>query len=378
MDEKSSADPLDARGVATTHPPSSPFGIVVLYNESKKVIIGESHDLIAENEVIEVANSVAEALSDNYRVAKVPIHTDVELAMSPYPPTEWVVFNLGESVDGRLFEGARIAWALEAMGYCFTGPGGDALAHTTHKAFTKLYLDKAGVPSPPGWMFRDTSEVVGEFIFPLIVKPVAEDGSAGIEHSSVVQDKKELKERVEFVTRVYHQAALAELFIVGREFNVSMWNNPPETLPLCEIDFSNYTNPLQRIVSFAAKWEEGTFDYDHTPGICPAPVNRDVRKLLYKTALGAWSALNCKDYTRVDIRLDESGIPYVVEINCNPDLAENAGFFRAVKTAGYDYKSMIQKIIEFAVRNFSNQYAVKQMQPFLSKNNWLITANKRA
>jgi D-alanine-D-alanine ligase len=360
-----------------THPQSSPFGIVVLYNESQKVIIGESHDLIAENEVIEVANSVFEALSDNYRVVKVPIHTDVELAMLPYPPTEWVVFNLGESVDGRLFECARIAWALEAMGYCFTGAGGDALAHTTHKAFTKLYLDKAGIPSPPGWMFRDPSEVVGEYLFPLIVKPVAEDGSAGIEHNAVVHDINELKERVEYVTRVYRQAALAELFIVGREFNVSMWNNPPETLPLCEIDFSNYADPLQRIVSFAAKWETGSFDYDHTPGICPARVSRNVEKLLYKTALDAGNALNCKDYTRVDIRLDESGIPYIVEINCNPDLAGNAGFFRAVKTAGYDYKGMIQKIIEFAVVNFSSQYMVKQIQPFLTKNSWLVTANKR-
>jgi D-alanine-D-alanine ligase len=359
------------------HPQSSPVGVVVLYNESQKVIIGEPHDLIADNEVIDVANSVAEALSDNYRVVKVPIHTDVEIAMAPYPPTEWVVFNLGESVNGRLFECARIAWALEAMGYCFTGASGDALAHTTHKAFTKLYLDKARVPSPPGWMFRDPVEVIGEFLFPLIVKPVAEDGSAGIQHNAVVHDIKELKERVEFVTRVYRQAALAEMFIIGREFNVSMWNNPPETLPLCEIDFSNYSDPLQRIVSFAAKWETGSFDYDHTPGICPAQVNRDIQKKLNKTALDAWNALKCKDYTRVDIRLDESGIPYVVEINCNPDLAEIAGFFRSVKTAGYTFKEMVAKIVEFARVNFSNHYSFNQMQPFLSKSSWFITTDKR-
>lgn len=378
MDEKNSADPLDARGLASTDPLPSRFGIVVLYNESQNLIIGESHDLIADNEVIEVANSVAEALSDIYHVEKVPIRTDVELAMSPYPPTEWVVFNLGESVNGRLFEEARIAWALEAMGYCFTGAGGDALAHTTHKAFTKYYLEKAGVPSPPGWMFRSASEVIGDYFYPLIVKPVAEDGSAGIEQSAVVHDFHELKERVEFVTRVYHQAALVEMFIVGREFNVSLWNNPPVPLPLCEVDFSNYTNPYQQIVSFEAKWEQGSFYYQHTPIICPAHVNHDTKKLIYKTALDAWHTFDCKDYTRVDIRMDESGMPYVVEVNCNPDLAIDAGFFNAAKAAGHDYKSMIHKIIEFAISNYSTQFVVKPAQSYLSRTSWLVPSNKRA
>jgi len=326
----------------------NPPGVLVLYNESLNLIKGEPHDMLAEHGVIACATAVAEALSENYKVIKVPVHTDIELALSPYPPTDWFVFNLGEGVEGRLFEAARIAWALDALGYTFTGAGGNTIANTTHKHLAKQYLAQAHLPTPTGWVFRDPREVSGDYPYPLIVKPVAEDGSLGITADSVVHDREALLERVGYVIECYRQAALVEQFVKGREFNISIWGKPPEVLPLDEIDFSDIANPCNRIVSFAAKWEVDSFDYNHTPGMCPAHVGVELGQRISAIALGAWHALACEGYARIDIRVDQDGNPYIVEINCNPDLSPEAGFYRAARTAGYSYPGMVTKIAQMA------------------------------
>lgn len=324
--------------------------VVVLYNESLQLIKGEPHDMLAENGVIACAAAIAEALTEDAKVVQVPIHTDIELALEPYPPADWVVFNLGEGIEGRLFEVARIVWALEAMGYEFTGAGGAAVATTTHKAQTKTRLVQAGLSTPRWWVFHDANQVEGNFEYPLIVKPVAEDASLGIEAQAVVHTHTQLQDRVAYVLDCYRQSALVEQFIFGREFNISIWGDPPEVLPLYEIDFSDFSDPCQRIVSFAAKWEAESFDYNHTPGICPAHVDAKVGQRITETALAAWELFDCRGYARVDIRLDDAGTPYVIEVNCNPDLSPDAGFFRACQVAGFSYREMVTRILELARR----------------------------
>ena len=330
---------------------SSP-GVVVLYNESQTLIKGEPEDMLAENEVIECAALIAKALSPHYKVVQVPVRTEVELALAPYPPTKWMVFNLAEGLDGKLFEGARIAWALEAMGYCFTGSGGDSLAYSTHKAITKKMLQQVHIPTPRGWVFRHSCEIDGGVEFPVIVKPVAEDGSLGIWDEAVAHNKKALSTKVDYILERYCQLALVEEFIPGREFNIAVWGNPPEVLPLYEIDFSDFSNPQEQIVSYAAKWMEDSFAYHHTPGICPASVDKHLGDEIRKVALGAFQALKCKGYARVDIRVSNENIPYVIEVNCNPDLAPEAGFARATQTAGYSYQDMILHILDIAEKEY--------------------------
>lgn len=329
--------------------------IAVLYNHSTGLLKGESGDLLAEQGVIACAQAVAGALQGaGYQVALVPIHSDVELAMAPFPPTEWAVFNLGEGLEGRLFEEARIAWALEAMGYRLTGSAGDAIARSVNKARAKAILAAGGVPTPPWWLFRHPDEVDtlagAEFPFPLIVKPVAEDASLGIKQEAVVHTVRQLRDRVGYVVERYYQAALAEAFIPGREFNISLWGDPPEMLPLAEIDFSAFPDPYARIVSYAAKWEVQSFEYHHTPVLCPAPVAPALADQIATTARRAWAALGCRGYARVDMRLADDGTAYVVEVNCNPDLSPDAGFCRAAQAAGHGYVEMVVHILEVALR----------------------------
>lgn len=331
-----------------------PPGVVVLYNDSENLVKGEPKDLLAEQGVIACAQAIADALQRvGYQVARVPIHNDVELALAPYPSTRWVIFNLGEGLEGRLFEEARIAWALEAMGYCFTGSRGDAITHSVHKAQAKTLLAANGVDTPPWWLFRHPDEVdalTSDWPFPLIVKPVAEDASIGIGPDAVVHTAQALRQRVAYVVERYRQTALAEVFMAGREFNISLWGDPPQVLPLAEIDFSDFTNPYARIVSFAAKWEVDSFEYHHTPVLCPAPVDPELGARIADTAWRAWTAIGCRGYARVDIRTSDEGVPYVVEVNCNPDLSPDAGFYRAARAAGYDYEDMVVYILEIGRR----------------------------
>jgi D-alanine-D-alanine ligase len=327
--------------------------VVVLYNASEGLIKGEPRDLLAEQGVIACAQAVADALSKSgYEVEEVPIRDNVETALAPYPPNEWTVFNLGEGLQGWLFEEARIAWALDAMGYRFTGSGGDALARSNHKARAKALLVATGVETPAWWLFHHPDEVVAAYAadirFPLIVKPVAEDASIGVGPEAVVHTVSALRERVAYIVECYRQGALAEAFVVGREFNIALWGEPPQVLPLAEVDFSAFPDPYSRIVSFSAKWEEDSFEYHHTPVVCPAPVSADLGALIEDTALRAWAAIGCRGYARVDMRVSAKGVPYVVEVNCNPDISPDAGFYRAARAAGYSYDEMAVRILQIA------------------------------
>jgi D-alanine-D-alanine ligase len=329
-----------------------PPGVVVLYNVCEDLIKGEPRDLIADRGVIDCAEAIAESLVQaGYRVVKLPFSSEVELVLEHYPANRWIIFNLAEGLAGRLFEEARIAWAVEAMGYRFTGSDGVAISRSLHKARAKELLLTKRVATPAWWLFHHPDEVraiAGELRFPLIVKPVAEDASIGLDSGAVVHTLAGLQERVAYVVERYRQTALAEDFIVGREFNISLWGDPPRVLPLAEIDFSDFSDPHERIVSFAAKWEQDSFEYHHTPVLCPAAVGVDLKNRIKSAAKRAWDAIGCRGYARVDMRIDEEGIPYVVEINCNPDLSPDAGFARAALTAGYSYQDMVVRIVELA------------------------------
>jgi D-alanine-D-alanine ligase len=332
-----------------------PPGVAVFFNASERLVKGEPQDLLAEQEVIACAQAVSDALqAAGYRVARVPICIDLEQALAPYPATDWVIFNLAEGLEGRLFEEARIAWALEAMGYHFTGSNGDAIAVSTHKARAKALLEAHGIATPAWWVFGHPDEVdwrMAESLpFPLIVKPVAEDASLGVGPDAVVSNVRGLRERVAYVVERYRQAALAEVFVVGRELNVALWGDGPEILPMAEIDFSAFTDPYRRIVSFAAKWVASSPEYRTMPVHCPAPLEPDLSVRLALTARQAWAAIGCRGYARLDVRVSAEGIPYVVEVNCNPDIAPDAGFYRAARAAGYSYQDMVVRMLQLAWR----------------------------
>jgi D-alanine-D-alanine ligase len=324
--------------------------IVVAYNHSPYLIKGELQDMLAEQGVLACAQAVADALAERAQVCSVPIHADVEIALAGYSPSEWTVFNLGEGVQGRLFEEARIAWALEAMGFRMTGSRGPALARSIHKGHAKQLFERAGVPTPPWRIFRNALEAEDSLGFPVIVKPVAEDGSLGIGLDAVAHDRAGLVERIDRIAGHYRQATIVERFIRGREFNVSLWGDAPEVLPLAEIDFRDFDDPFERIVSFEAKWDSESFAFHHTPVLCPADLSSQLAKRIRDAAVSAWHAIGCEGYARVDMRVDDQEQPYVIEVNCNPDLSPEAGFYQAARRAGFSYADMLWHITRIALQ----------------------------
>lgn len=356
------------------------FPVAVLYNKPKPPIKGEAKDLIADEGVVICAKTIINGLQSlGVQVVDLPYDKDVETVLTRFSPEEYVIFNLGEGMAGKFYEEARIAWALEVMGFKFTGNGGDAIARSTNKALAKALLQRSGLKTPEWWLFGDTQHLddllANRLPFPLIVKPVAEDGSIGLSTSAVVQTPKELRDRIAYIRETYFQSALAERFIVGRELNVALLGNHPEVLPLAEIDFSDFADPYQQIVSFEAKWKEESFEYSHTPTICPANLHPRLADRIRRAAVKAWHVIGCSGYARVDIRLDEKNIPYIVEVNCNPDISSNAGFHIAARTAGYSYKKMIIHILRNAWRR-SDDYRQISTKRKRGKNTKHIGKNK--
>lgn len=338
-------------------------GVVVLYNDASQLIKGNREDLIADQDVVNCAQAVSEALQAHDVPTQLAAVTgEPEQTLAEYPASDWLIFNLAEGYGGKLFEEARIAWLLEAKGYCFTGASGRALALTTNKALTKHYLSRIGLKTPTWWLYQSPDAISADvnYPFPLFVKPVAEDASLGIEYSSVVTDHQSLRERVAYLLSTYQQSVLVEEFIPGREFNIAAWGDPPELLPLAEIDFQAMGSPETRIVNFSAKWKDSSFEYHHTPAICPAEVTPRLGKAISRSALSALKCTGVTSYARVDLRLSEDGTPYLLEINCNPDISPGAGFAHAAQIAGFPFPSMVLKILSLARRPCDEYHPVRK------------------
>ncbi|HTY36994.1 MAG TPA: ATP-grasp domain-containing protein, partial [Bacteroidota bacterium] len=184
----------------------------------------------------------------------------------------------------------------------------------------------------------------------VIVKPSLEDASVGIDNGSIVDSFQALKKRVRFIFQNFDQPALVDEYIEGRELNVAIiGNRRPIVLPISEIDFSGLPDNLPHIVTYAAKWMEGTDEYKGTVGVCPAQLPADIERQAKDVALQAYRVMGCRDYARVDMRLDKNNNLYVIEVNPNPDISDDAGFARSARAYGFSFDEIINKIVEYAL-----------------------------
>jgi len=247
------------------------------------------------------------------------------------------LINLCEGYFGRPQWESNVAGIFELLGLTFTGNASKTLAICQDKFRAKAVLKAAGLPTAPAQIMFDGTEPL-ELKFPLIVKPNNEDASLGIYPDSVVRDEESLRRQVRRCLDNYKQPVLVEAFIDGREFNVSVMENGAVTpLPVSEIDFSAMPKDMPRILGYEAKWFEDNPLYQKTPPVCPAPVDDETRARLQGLAAAAFRTMGCRDYARVDFRMDAKGRPFILEVNPNPDISTNAGYARALKAAGIEY-----------------------------------------
>jgi D-alanine-D-alanine ligase len=264
-----------------------------------------------------------------------------------------IIFNMVESLGDDAIHEMHVAGIYELLGFTYTGAGPFTLGTCLNKPRAKEILSFNGVPTAKFFVCDDLKKLTADDIdlaYPLIVKPSNEDASVGIDNKSVVNTFQELKERVGYILRKFNEPAIVEEYIDGRELNVGIiGNKKPLILPISEIDFSGLPEEYPKIVTYDAKWMEGTIEYSGTQGKCPAPLPPSAEEKVKEIALRAYRLMGCRDYARVDIRLSKNYKPYVLEVNPNPDLSDDAGFYRSARTYGFTYEETIGKIVECAI-----------------------------
>jgi D-alanine-D-alanine ligase len=259
-------------------------------------------------------------------------------------------FNLCESLAGDARLESAVPLLLELLGIPFTGSPPEVLSFALRKDRVKQRLEAAGIPTPVGRVIAHAGEACN-LPYPLIVKPVREDGSVGIGRSSVVRSSGELARAVDAVVTTFHQPCLVEQFIEGREFNVALLGHPiPRVLPLSEIDFGGLPAGAPHIVSYEAKWASGSEDDLGTVPVLHPSLPSAVAARVRRAAVDAFRAVGVRDYGRVDIRLEAGGTAYVLDVNPNCDLSPSAGIARAAGAVGIDFRALAGLLVRYALR----------------------------
>jgi D-alanine-D-alanine ligase len=263
-----------------------------------------------------------------------------------------VVFNFVEIYKDRADLEMYFAGLLELLRIPYTGAPPLALGTCQNKMLTKKILRSVGLRTANYTYITKRQKIYRlKLKYPLITKPAFEDASVGIDVTAVVTNHKQLKARIEYILNEFQQPVLVEEYIDGRELNVAiLGDKKPRVLPISEIDFSEMPDHLYNIVSYQAKWDPLHEAYHKTIPICPAPLTKKVEAEAKEIALKCFKTMGCRDYCRVDMRLNNKNKLYVLEVNPNPDLTADAGFMRSAKYAGISYRKALKRIVMLAAK----------------------------
>jgi D-alanine-D-alanine ligase len=305
--------------------------------------------------VIEQVDTVVAVLTEaGYNVSTVMTSSDVsQLIEKLREEKPDMIFNLCESIEGNSFQEMNVAGLYELLKLRYTGSNPLTLGSCLNKVRTKEILSNHKINVPAYRVFRSADEVtVRKIKFPAIAKPIHEDASIGISNASVVYDRDRLKALLDEMIRKFKQPILVEEFIEGREFNVAIVGNEEVVaLPISEIDFSLMPEGYHHIVSYEAKWIPESVEFKSTVPVCPAKINRRLEQKIRNTAIKAYQAMGCRDYARVDMRVDKLGNVFVLEVNPNPDLSPTgSGFARSAAAFGWSYSQLINNIVQSAFK----------------------------
>ena len=299
--------------------------VLVLYTLSP-VAIAPGRRIVDEFDVSEAAQGIAEVLPEAIAVGVHGEVREVLAALDQHHPD--VVFNVCEAPLGRPDLEAHVAALLEWLGVRFTGCRSETLALCRRKDRVNALLASARVPVPRTG------------VFPCIVKPADEDGSAGIDENSICANT----EAVARARARLKGPTVIQEFLPGREFAVSLWGRE-ESLNV-SIGETCFTGGM-RLLTYAAKWDPGSADFANTPLVYTPQLDPRLREAVIAAARGAWGAVSARGYLSVDIRLDAGGVPRVLDVNPNPELWPD-GIYRAVIEAGWSWERFVRQQLEWA------------------------------
>ncbi|SIT54665.1 conserved hypothetical protein [Mesorhizobium prunaredense] len=265
----------------------------------------------------------------------------LERFMSPDPQAipSGMVFNMAVGIQGECRQ-SHVPAMLEMAGIPYTGSGPLGHALALDKVITKRLIRESGVPTPNFRVMRRGTESPGDLRFPVVVKPRHESDTCGVQ---LVDEPAQLEHAVEVIVTQFAQDALVEEYIEGREVTIALLGNEgTEVLPIIEYDFG------EREIRHLTR--ETT-----TRMICPAQIESNLAMILRDISVATFRACQCRDYARVDLRIDRSGRPFVLEINSIPALCPSSAdplgtscLPLAAMSAGYSFSSLVNRMLEIA------------------------------
>ena len=316
-------------------------------------------ELIARDEFAEwdspaTISAVESALSRLGEVVRLEAKEDFPERLRQTKPD--IVFNIAEGFYGVNRE-AHVPAICEFYGIPYTGSDPFTLSLCLDKARTKETLSFHGIPTPRFAVVGEIGELQGrtaDLRLPLFVKPLHEGSSKGITDANLCRDRRQLRKQTKFLLENYRQPVLIEEYLPGQEFTCAVLGNGDDAtvLPIVGMNFETLPEGALPIYSFDAKF---VWDRPENPleiFECPARISNKLQASIERVTLDAFRVLGCRDWARIDVRLDAEGAPNVIEVNplpgILPDPADNSCLPKAARAAGIGYDELIQSCLKFA------------------------------
>jgi D-alanine-D-alanine ligase len=312
-------------------------------------------DEYAEWDSAETIDAVARALGRHGEVIRLEAREDFPERLRAERPD--IVFNIAEGLRGPNRE-AHVPAICEFYGVPYSGSDPFTLALCLDKARTKEVLRANGVPTADWALARSAGDVeriaARGWSYPLFAKPVHEGSSKGITERNLAADADAFRAIVLDLLERYEQPVLVESFLPGAEFTCGVLGNgaSARVLPLVGMNFDALPAGALPIYGFEAKW---LWDRPENPldiFSCPARIPDELRAEIEDVVLRAYAVLGCRDWSRVDVRLDANGRANIVEVNplpgILPDPADNSCLPKAARAAGLDYDALIGACLQAA------------------------------
>jgi D-alanine-D-alanine ligase len=255
-----------------------------------------------------------------------------------------IIFNIAEGYYGRGRE-AQIPALLEMLQIPFVGSDSVTLGVALDKVMTKQVMQAEGIPTAPFLKLNRFENINGiPLRYPLFAKPVHEGTGKGIDSQSKIKTYPQLKSRVKYLIKTYHEPVLVEEYLEGDEFTVGIVGNPPHVLGTMQIVID--TNQVEDFYSYRVKEDYEKFVHY----VCPPKIDADKLEQIEDIALRAYKVLDCRDFGRVDVRCDADGNPNFLEINplagLNP---QHSDLCIIARHNGIPYEQLIGRILYSAM-----------------------------
>lgn len=278
-----------------------------------------------------------------------------------------IVFNIAEGLHGVNRE-SHVPAICEFFGIPYSGSDPFTLSLCLDKAKAKETLAFHGISTPRFAVVNrvdDLAAATGKLKLPLFVKPLHEGSSKGITDRNFCRTRAQLSKQTAFLLENYDQPVLVEEYLPGQEFTCGVLGNGSEAtvLPIVGMNFDTLPGGALPIYSFDAKF---IWDRPEKPleiFQCPARITRELQASIERVTLDAFRVLGCRDWARIDVRLDDAGAPNVIEVNplpgILPDPADNSCLPKAARAAGIGYEELIQSCLKFAAARQGVNLAAK-------------------